>query len=90
MSKGSIYHYLIKQELRKSNPIKYHELIINGAIDSYLDYKEIEIKDMLELVEKQLRKNYLPPNDNNYFDDVRYENMIRCKAIEITHGQIIL
>lgn len=88
MSKNNVFHCLLKKELKESNPIKYHELVINGSIDSYLDYKEIEIRNMLEIIEKQLRELYIPPKNNRKYSYIKYENTIKYIAIEIVKDNI--
>lgn len=88
MSKNNVLHCLLKRELKENNPIKYHELIINGSIDSYLEYKEKEIKDMMLLIEKQLRKVFLPPKNES--KNIIYENTIKYMAIEIVKEKIKL
>lgn len=90
MSKNNVFHCLLKRELKESNPIKYHELVTNGSIDSYLDYKEIEIRDMLYIVEKQLREFYIPPKNKNQYNYTKYENTIKYITIEIVKNNIDL
>ena len=78
---------LIKKELKNKNPIKYHELVVSKCMNSYLEYKEKEIIDKLELIQKELRKEF--PFEKSNLEYIEYENKIQYEAINILWGILI-
>lgn len=79
----SKYGILYSKYLEEYKPINYQELIMNGAINDFLELKDKEFNDLRNVIISELKSKYKEPNTDSFIELSQYNNFIYNKADEI-------
>lgn len=82
------YGIILKSYMREYMPIRYNELIISGDIMNYFLEEEKDINNKANIIEKNLRDQYLRPRTNSFIELAQYENMIKNLVDEYIKDEI--
>lgn len=86
----SKYGILYSKYLEEYKPITYQELIMNGAINDFLELKDKEFNYLKNSIICELKNRYKEPNTDSFIELYQYNNFIYNKADEIVIWTICL
>lgn len=81
---GTIYKNYLK-EYKKS---MYNNLKSKGKLEKHCYQREMELKELRERLEKQIKLNNPPPKTNEFIVMVRYNQMIEEQVNELLLKEI--
>lgn len=79
----SKYGILYSKYLEEYKPITYQELIMNGAINDFLELKDKEFNYLKNSIICELKNRYKEPNTDSFIELANYNNFIYNKADEL-------
>ena len=79
----SKYWILYSKYLEEYKPITYQELIMNGAINDFLELKDEELNNLRNFIIDELKNKYKKPNIDSFIELAKYNNFIYNKAGEL-------
>lgn len=81
---GSIY----KNYLKQYKKAMYNNLKSKGKLDEHCYQRDLELKELSERVEEQIKFNNPPPKTNEFMVMVRYNQMIEDLVNELLLKEI--
>ena len=81
---GTIY----KNYLKEYKKDMYNNLKSKGKLEEYCYQRELELKELRERIEKQIKIDNPPPKTNEFMVMVRYNQMIEEQANELLLKEI--
>lgn len=81
---GTIY----KNYLKEYKKDMYNNLKSKGKLEKHCYQRELELKELRERIEKQIKLNNPPPKTNEFMVMVRYNQMIEEQVNELLLKEI--